>query len=121
MIDDDDDADFIELDEFGDAPPDALARTGVLMVPGVAVNNAAFAAEGSFFKVVDGPGSLVMFVDCDDDGRETTVSNLDEFQALGYRGADDSASLTRWLALTPGNAERDAAKAAAILAARGDL
>lgn len=117
----DDDEDWIEVDEIGDAPRDPRSRSGLLVVPGIAVSEAAFLVEASFFKVDDGPGSHALFVECDEVGRETAVANIEEFRTLDYCGPDDSETLEEWIASFPRDEEREAARAAAVFAARGNL
>jgi hypothetical protein len=109
MIDDDD---FIDIDE-GDAPRSPLNRSGVLVVPGIAVTEAAFAAESIGFSAAR-PVLIVQF----DDADEETIVNLGELRDAGFTGSrvDEAED---WLSPInePTNPERDAA----IIAARGDL
>lgn len=112
MFDDDDD--FIEIDETGDAPRDPMSRTGMLCVPGTALTEAAFLAESVGF-VANRPVLIVQF---EDDGEETIV-NLGELRDADFTGAPTVEAAEQWLSPLnePPNPKRDAA----ILAARGDL
>jgi hypothetical protein len=112
VIDTDDD--FVDLFDDDDAPPDRRSRAGALVVPGIAVTEAAFAAEAIGFSAA----RPVLFAYFDDDTGEETLANIDELREAGFVGAT-VADAEEWLSplREPPTPERDAA----IIAARGGL
>ena len=108
-----DDEDFLDIDDE-DTPRSPLNRSGVLVVPGIAICEAAFEAESVGFSA----GRPVMFVHADEDTGGEVLDNIDELRDAGFVGAT-VADAEEWM--SPKNEKPDRAREAAILAARGDL